>query len=245
MPSKQNYIQFKNVQNTIKNVCWIFADVESELVFNKENNSYKHEFLMGAYKLDCVNKVYEKPVQVFNTLESFRDNLIKELDYIDDVNKYLQYNIDMSTFNQKEFNETTICKYCNHNFNKNYNNRKITLVEKIDKYKLRRIIDDCKNNNINEETQANLIKYYNSLNSEGEIHMSYKQHNGIGQYYAENFSLQGMFNEVRSSILHKKSLDIDFVNSIVTIIIYLAKKHNLEIPNIIKYSEDRENIFKK
>ena len=44
-----------------------------------------------------------------------------------------------------------------------------------------------------------------------------------------------MFNEVRSSIIHKQSLDIDFVNSILTIIIYLSKKHNLKIPNIIKY----------
>ena len=53
-----------------------------------------------------------------------------------------------------------------------------------------------------------------------------------------------MFNEVRSSIIHKDSIDIDFKNSIVTIIIYLADKHNLKIPNIKLYSEDRENILK-
>ena len=54
-----------------------------------------------------------------------------------------------------------------------------------------------------------------------------------------------MFNEVRSSIIHKNCLDIDFKNSIVTIIIYLAEKHNLKIPNIINYSKDRENILKQ
>ena len=54
-----------------------------------------------------------------------------------------------------------------------------------------------------------------------------------------------MFNEVRSSIIHKKCLDVDFKNSIVTIIIYLAEKHNLKIPNIVKYSKDRENILKR
>ena len=54
-----------------------------------------------------------------------------------------------------------------------------------------------------------------------------------------------MFNEVRSSIIHKKCLDIDFKNSIVTIIIYLSEKYNLKIPNIIKYSKDRENILKQ
>ena len=54
-----------------------------------------------------------------------------------------------------------------------------------------------------------------------------------------------MFNEVRSSIIHKNCLDVDFKNSIVTIIIYLAEKYNLNIPNIVKYSNDRENILKQ
>ena len=40
---------------------------------------------------------------------------------------------------------------------------KITLIEKVDKYKLKRIIDDFNNNNINEETQQNLKKYYKNL----------------------------------------------------------------------------------
>ena len=52
-----------------------------------------------------------------------------------------------------------------------------------------------------------------------------------------------MFNEVRSSIIHKDCIDVDFKNSIVTIIIYLSEKYNLKIPNIIKYSKDRENIL--
>ena len=54
-----------------------------------------------------------------------------------------------------------------------------------------------------------------------------------------------MFNEVRSSIIHKNCLDVDFKNSIVAMIIYLAKKHNLKIHNINKYSKDRENILKQ
>ena len=53
-----------------------------------------------------------------------------------------------------------------------------------------------------------------------------------------------MFNEVRSSIIHKHCLDVDFKNSIVTIIIHLSEKYNLKIPNIVKYSKDRENILK-
>ena len=54
-----------------------------------------------------------------------------------------------------------------------------------------------------------------------------------------------MFNEVRSSIIHKNCIDVDFKNSIVTIIIYLAEEHNLKIPNIVKYSKYRENILKQ
>ena len=151
----------------------------------------------------------------------------------------------MKNFNKEEFNKVDSCKYCNHKFNEEYNNRKITLIEKIDKYKLQRIIDDFDNNDINEETQENLKKYYENLNDEGEINIIYKQNFNSGRYYSNQFSLQGMSNEVRSSIIHKDSIDINFINSNITIIIYLAEKYKLKIPNIKKYSNDRENIFRK
>ena len=144
----------------------------------------------------------------------------------------------MSTFNQKEFDDVKFCKYCNHNFEESYNGRKITLTEKVDKYKLKRIIDDFDNNNINEETQNNLKQYYNSLNKDGEANIIYKQNNNTGRYYSNKFSLQNMFNEVRSSIIHKNFTYVEFKNSIVTIIIYLAEKYNLKI---FKYCK----IFKR
>ena len=206
---------------------------------------YDHKHLISGYYLDCINEKYSKKVQLFDRLEDFRDNLIKELDHIENMNKnVLNYEIDMSTFNQKEFDDVKICKYCDHDFEKSYNGRKITLIEKVDKYKLKRIIDDFDNNNINEETQHNLKQYYNSLNNDGEVNIIYKQNNDIGRYYSHKFSLQNMLNEVRSSIIHKNYLDVDFKNTIVTIIIYLAEKHNLKISNIIKYAKDRENILK-
>ena len=201
---------------------------------------------MSGYYLHCLDEKYSKKVQLFDKLENFRDNLIKELDYIENINENVfNYEIDMSTFNQEEFDNVKFCKYCNHNFENKYNGRKIILTEKVDKYKLKRIIKNFDNNNINEETQQNLIKYYNSLNKNGEVNIIYKQHNNTGRYYSNKFSLQNMFNEVRSSIIHKQCLDIDFKNSIVTIIIYLAEKYNLKIPSIIKYSKDRENILKE
>ena len=83
------------------------------------------------------------------------------------------------------------------------------------------------------------------MNNDGEINIIYKQNNNTGRYYSNKFSLQNMFNELRSSIIHKNCLDVDFKNSIVTIIIYLAEKYNLKVPNMVKYSKDRENILKK
>ena len=46
------------------------------------------------------------------------------------------------------------------------------------------------------------------------------------------FSLQNMFNEVRTSIIDKNCIDIDFVNSNIVITLYLAKKNNLKIPTV-------------
>ena len=75
----------------------------------------------------------------------------------------------MKNFNKEEFDKVKYCKHCDNKFNEDYNNRKITLIEKVDKYKLQRIIDDFDNNNVNEEAQNNLKKYYENLNNNIEI----------------------------------------------------------------------------
>ena len=233
---------YKNLQNTIQHNFICYADIESYMIHN-EKNIYEHKHLMSGYYLHCIDKKYSKKVKLFDELKDFRDNLIDELDYIKNINEYkLNFGIDMTNFNKEEFDKVKSCKHCDHKFNEDYNNRKITLTEKVDKYKLQRIIDDFDNNDINEETQQNLKKYYENLDNNGEIKIIYKQHHNSGRYYSDQFSLQGMFNQVRSSIIHKDCIDIDFINSNITIIIYLAKKYKLKIPNIKKYSNDRENI---
>ena len=245
LPSKNKYLEFKNIKNTIQHNFIAFADIENCMQYQNKN-IYKHNHLMSGYYLHCLDEKYSKKVQLFYKLEDFRDSLINELDYIESINEnVLSYEIDMSTFDQKEFDYVKICKYCDHNFDKSYNGRKITLTEKVDKYKLKRIIDDFENNNINDETQNNLKQYYNSLNKEGEVDIIYKQTNNTGRFYSNKFSLQNMFNEARSSIIHKNCIDVDFKNIIVAIIMHLSEKHNLKIPNIVKYSKDRENILKQ
>ena len=116
MPSVKKYLKFYNWQNTIKNNFVCYADIESYMLFN--DIKYDHEHLMSGYYLDCVNKIYSKKVQLFGKLEDFRDSLIEELDYIEKINQLiLNYEIDMSTFDQKKFDETIICPYCNNKFN--------------------------------------------------------------------------------------------------------------------------------
>ena len=245
MSSQNKYLQFKNLKNTIQHNFICYADIESYMIHN-EKNIYDHEHLMSGYYLHCIDEKYSKKVQLFDKLEDFRDNLIDELDYIKNINENkLNFDIDMKNFNKEEFDKVEKCNHCDHKFDENYNDRKITLIEKVDKYKLQRIIDDFDNNNINEETQTNLKKYYKNLNDNGEIEIIYKQNFNSGRYYSDQFSLQGMFNEVRSSIIHKDCIDIDFINSNITIIIFLAEKYKLKIPNIKNYSNDRENILKK
>ena len=126
-------------------------------MIHQDKNIYEDKHLMSGYYLHCIDEKYSKKVKLFDKLEDFRDNLIEELDYIKNINENkLNFDIDMKTFHKEEFDKVEKCKYCDHKFNEDYNNRKITLIEKIDKYKLQRIIDDFDNNNINEETQQNL-----------------------------------------------------------------------------------------
>ena len=245
MPSQNRYLQFKNLKNTIQHNFIVYADIESYMIHN-EKNIYEHNLLMSGYYLHCIDQRYSKKVKLFDKLEDFCDNLINELDYIKNINENkLNFDIDMKNYNKEEFDKVGFCKYCDFIFNEDYNNRKITLIEKVDKYKLRRVIDDFDNNDINEETQQNLKKYYENLDDNGEIKIIYKQNYNTGRYYSDQFSLQGMYNQVRSSIIHKDCIDIDFININITVIIYLAEKYKLEIPNIKKYSNDRENILKK
>ena len=175
LPSKNKYLEFKNIRNTIQHNFIIYADIESYMD-PQNKNIYNHKHLMSGYYLDCLDEKYSKKVKLFDKLEDFCDSLINELDYIENINEnVLNYEIDMSTFKQKEFDNVKICKYCDHDFEKSYNGRKIILTEKVDKYKLKRIIDDFdNNNNINEETQNSLKQYHSSLNKDGEVNIIYK-----------------------------------------------------------------------
>ena len=81
LPSKNKYLEFKNIRNTIQHNFIAFADIESYMQY-QDKNIYKHNHLMSGYYLHCLDEKYSKKVQLFDKLEDFRDSLINELDYV-------------------------------------------------------------------------------------------------------------------------------------------------------------------
>ena len=91
--------------------------------------------------------------------------MVIELVYIDDIeSNYLQNEIDYSNFNQQEFNNVKICKYCKSEFNHPYDDRYIILYVICDKEKLKYILE---NNHFNEEVNTLARNYYDSLDNDG------------------------------------------------------------------------------
>ena len=106
LPSRNKYLQFRNIQNTIQHHFIAFADIESYMIYKNEKIS-NHNHLMSGYYLHCLDEKYSKKVQLFDKLKDFRDNLINELDYIENINENVfNYEIDMSTFDQKKYDNT-------------------------------------------------------------------------------------------------------------------------------------------
>ena len=84
--------------------------------------------------MECRNNKFSKSVQTFYDLKEYTISLVKELVYIDNIeSNYLQNEIDYSNFNQEEFDNVKICKYCKSEFNHPYNDRYIILYEICDK----------------------------------------------------------------------------------------------------------------
>ena len=179
----KKYMKFENLKNCIINNRIIHSDFECTInPVNKE-----HEFIAGGYYLECRNNKFSKKVQTFYDLKEYTISLVKELIYIDDIeSNYLQNEIDYSTFNQKEFDDVKICKYCKCKFNHSYNDRYIILYEICDKEKLKYILE---NNDFNEEVNNLARNYYDSLDNDGSNKIIYKQTCDKNRYYADSSCL--------------------------------------------------------
>ena len=165
------------------------------------------------------------------------------LDYIVKINtKHLNYRIDMKTFDQEKFDNIEHCEYCDYKFYKKYDDRIIELHERVDKNKLKYIID---NYTFNEETSKTLKLYYESLDKKGQKKVLYRQSKDEKNRYFGGICLSSIKRTVRNSIMPKDILDIDMENSHPRILLYLCKKHNVDCKNLIEYINNREYFLSK
>ena len=172
--------------------------------------------------MECRNNKFSKKVQTFYDLKEYTISLFKELVYIDNIeSNYLQNEIDYSNFNQEEFDNIKICKYCKSEFNHPYNDRYIILYEICDKEKLKYILE---NNDFNEEVNNLARNYYDSLDNNGCKRIVYKQTCDKNRYYADSSCLTYLKKEIRNSIMPKNIKDIDMINAHPVILNYLCKK---------------------
>ena len=167
--------------------------------------------------------------------------MYNELKYIEEVEKkYLQNPIDYSNFDEKEFNDTLECKYCDCKFNHTYD-RCIILNEIVDKEKLEYILG---NNDFDLEVNNLAKNYYDSLDDLGRKRIAYKQkHNCKNRYYAVGSALTYLKKEIRNSIMPKNIKDIDLINCHPVIPLNLCQKNEV-VCNVLKnYVENRDIIL--
>ena len=235
MSSFKKYMQFENLKNCILNNWIIHSDFECTI----DPITKEHEFIAGGYYLECKNNKFSKKVQTFYDLKEYTTSLVKELVYINDIeNNYLQNETDYSNFNQNEFDNIKICKYCKCEFNHPYNDRYIILYEICDKEKLGYILE---NNNFNEEVNNLARNYYNSLDNDGCKKIIYKQTPDKNRYYGDSSCLTYFKKEIRDSIIPIK--DIDMVNCHPVILSYLCKKNNIDCNILQNYIDNIELIL--
>ena len=237
MPSYKKYIQFENLKNCILNNWIIHFDFEYII----DLITKKHSFIAGAYYLECRNKKFSKNIQTFYDLIKYTISLITELRYIEDIeNQYLQNEIDYSNFNQEEFDNAKICKYCNCEFNHPYDNRCIILNEIVDNEKLRNILE---NNDFNDEDSTLAKNYHNSLDENGCKKIIYKQTNDKNSYYADSSHLTCLKKEIRNSMMGNNIKNIGIVNAHPVILYCLCKKNRIDCNILKNYMENRESIL--
>ena len=231
----KKYMKFENLKNCILNNWVIHSDFEYII----DPITKEHEFIAAGYYLQCRNNKFSTKVQTFYNLKEYTISLVKELIYIDDLeSKYLQNEIDYSTFNQQEFDSVKICKYCKCEFNHPYNDhRYIILYEICDKEKLKYILE---NNDFNEEVNNLARNYYDSLDNDGCKKIIYRQSCDKNRYYGDSSCLTYLKKEIRNSIMPKNIKDIDMVNCHPVILNYLCKKNNVDCNILKNYIENRE-----
>ena len=134
----------------------------------------------------------------------------------------MQNPIDYSNFDQNEFDYTLKWKYCDCEFNHDYNDRCIILNEIVDKEKLKYILD---NNDFNQEVNNLAKNYYDILDDLGRKKIQYKQKfKDKNRYYGIGSCLSYLKKEIRNSIMPTNIKDIDMINCHPVILFNICQK---------------------
>ena len=162
--------------------------------------------------------------------------------YIEEIEEnYLQNPIDYSSLDQEKFDSTLKCKYFDCEFNHSYNDRCIILNERVDKEKLKYILD---NNDYNQEINELAKNYYDSLDNLGRKRIAYKQkYNCKNRYYAIGSALTYLKKKIGNSIMPKNIKDIDMINNPPVILSNLCQKNKLSRNVLKNYVENRDFIL--
>jgi P4 family phage/plasmid primase-like protien len=146
----------------------------------------------------------------------------------------------------------------NHSF-KSPNGNKFVQFEKVDKDKLRYIIDNFydlsiqniggqqgKDNKTDIEGQLTLLKkYFAKVKPNHQVKVSYKQKDYLtGRYFARNaLSLQSMSKVIRHTIAKDYYHDIDIVNAHPVILEHYCKKNDLSCTSLSDYIQNRDEFL--
>ena len=238
LSSFKKYMYFENLKNFTKQNWIIHSDFECVI----DPITKEHSFISGGYLLECKNKKYSKNIKTFYNLEEYTKSLYNELKYIEQIEEnHLQNPNDYSNFDEKEFDNTLKCKYCDCDFNHPYNNRCIILNEIMGKDKLKYILD---NNDYNQEINDLAKNYYDSLDDLGRKRITYKQkYNCKNRYYGVGSCLSYLKKEIRNSIMPKNIKDIDMINSHPVILLNLCQKNRVACNILKNYVDNRDLIL--
>ena len=157
IPSYKKYMTFENLKSCIKSNWLLHSDFEC--VINPITR--EHTFIVGCIFVQCKNEKYTKNKKSFFDLQEYTKYLYDQLKYIKEIEEnFLNNPIDYSDFNQEKFDNTLKCKYCQCEFNNDYNDIFIILNEIVDKEKLKYILD---NNDFDQEVNSLARNYLESL----------------------------------------------------------------------------------
>jgi len=89
-----------------------------------------------------------------------------------------------------------------------------------------------------------LMDYYNSLNEEGEVVITYKQKSKIGRHWPDQICLTTMCKAIRHTIGKMYHIDLDVKNCHPILLEQLCSRHGIQVPDVlVEYNTNRDQYI--